>query len=202
MAIGEEGAKQAMLHVKQGHVLVHRDLNGSRRTPRQKLKQLVEGQVIAGRDPLQAPMVQEPGRGERVGHVQGKIAYARGQRCQQLQLVGIAHQITVGLGPDQGVHRPALIGPGDPGTSQPNSPRPDAATDGDGLLELMGLLQLGNDPVHGLIAQGLELIQAAHQHHHLGALLPVLLGSAGEPGLPGVQGTQDLGQRRFGSRST
>ena len=40
MAVGEKGAEQAVLHVEEGHVLVHRHLQATRRRAPQQRQQL------------------------------------------------------------------------------------------------------------------------------------------------------------------
>ena len=69
MALREERAEQAMLHMKEGHVLVQRQLKGIARTDGNKGQQLIQSQVVAGRETLQTPALQQPTCRERVGHV-------------------------------------------------------------------------------------------------------------------------------------
>ena len=49
-----------MFHVEQGHVLVQGEFNPASRTAGHEIEQLVEGQVVAGGNPLQAPALQQP----------------------------------------------------------------------------------------------------------------------------------------------
>ena len=110
-------------------------------------------------------MVEEPGQGERVGHIQAEIAHTGSQAGEPLQLVRIAHQIAVGTGAQQGLQAPGLIGPGDAGPGQPQPSRPAALADRHRLAQLAWLVQIGYHAVQGQIAQCPQLRQIAHQHH-------------------------------------
>ena len=151
VALGQKGTKQAVLHVEQGHVLVQGQFHPPRRAAGHQLQQLVEGQVVAGGNPLQAPALQQPGGRERVGHIQAEIADAGGLQAEALQLVGVAHQVAIGLGPQQGLQAPALIGPADALARQPQAPGPAAPPHRHGLAQLVRVFDVDHHPVDRLL---------------------------------------------------
>ena len=96
VAFREEGAEHAVLHVKQRHVLVHRDLEpGGRRGLQQRLE-LHDIQVIRGRDPFQPAMPEEVGGAEPIGDIERVIA-AQAVAAEERKMVVIAHEVAVGV---------------------------------------------------------------------------------------------------------
>ena len=141
--LGEKRAEQAVLHMEEGHVLVEGELHRGRRTAGHQGEQLLQGQVVAGGDALQPPALQEPAGRKRVGHVQGEITQAGGQGREPLKLISVANQVAVGLGPDQWLQAPGLIGPDDALTRQPDAAGPLTAAQGYGLAQLGRMLEVG-----------------------------------------------------------
>ena len=85
---------------KQRHVLMQGDLQQRRINGGGQIQQLLKVQVVTGRESLQLPVVAIPMEAQGVGGVEGKVANARGQRRQHLELIGISHQETVGARPE------------------------------------------------------------------------------------------------------
>ena len=159
-----------MLHVEQRHVLMQGDLQQRWINGGGQIQQLLKVEVVTGRESLQRPMVAIPVETQGVGGVEGKVTNAGGQRRQHLQLIGISHQETVRTGPNQWLKRPAFIRPCDPCTGQPYTLRPAASTDRHRFPQLPRLLEIRHHRANrqvraGEIHQGLQLLQAAHQHH-------------------------------------
>ena len=170
LAVREERTEQAMLHVEQRHVLMQGDLQQLWINGGGQIQKLLKVQVITGRESLQLPVVAIPVKTQGVGGVEGKVTDAGGQRRQHLQLIGISHEEAVGTGANQRFKAPAFIGPCDPCPGQPNTFRPAASTDRHRFPQLPGLLEIRHHRANrqaraGEIHQGLQLIQAAHQHH-------------------------------------
>ena len=151
VALRQKGTKQAVLHVEQGHVLVQGEFHPPRRTAGHQVQQLVKGQVVAGGNPLQAPALQQPGGRERVGHIQAEIADAGGLQAEALQLVGVAHQVAIGLGPQQRLQAPAFVGPADALARQPQAPGPAAPPHRHGLAQLVRVFDVDHHPVDRLL---------------------------------------------------
>ena len=71
-AVREKCTEQAMLHVKQRHVLMKGDLQQRWMNGGGQIQQLLKVQVVTGRKSLQRPMVAIPVETQGVGGVEGK----------------------------------------------------------------------------------------------------------------------------------
>ena len=96
-ALGQEGAKDAVLHVKHGHVLVDSDLEPFGRGGLQQGIELQDVEIVAGGEAFEVGLILEIFGGEAVGDVQGEIADAAGAG-EKLQVIVIADEIAIGIG--------------------------------------------------------------------------------------------------------
>ena len=100
MSIGKEGAKQTVLHVEQGHVLVERDFQRRCIYMGGQIKQLLQIEVVTRCQAFQTPMLAIPRHRQGIGDVQGEITDTRCEWRQGFQLIGIANQKAIGSGPN------------------------------------------------------------------------------------------------------
>ena len=80
LALGEEGGKDAVLHVKHGHVLVDRQLKPLGWCRLEEIKYLGDIQVVADGHPVKSPIHRfvlrhEEPRRQRIGHVEGEVTH-------------------------------------------------------------------------------------------------------------------------------
>ena len=97
LPVGEEGAKDAVLHVEHGHVLVQDDLEPVGMPRPKHSQQLGDVQVGRSRDGLQIEPLQEPCRRERIGDVEAEVSDLAGFP-EEASLVVVAYQPPVGIG--------------------------------------------------------------------------------------------------------
>ncbi len=107
---GHEGGKDAVLHVKHGHVLVERELEPGGRAAVEEVQYLLDVQVVTDGELLQAGGLQELGR-EGIGHVEREIARgAQAGAGKEPDGPEVPDQDAVGMGPGDELEEPFLRG--------------------------------------------------------------------------------------------
>src|SRR6266478_291793 len=95
-AVGQEGAENAMLHMKHRHVLMDGYLEPIRWRRLQQRFQLREIQVIGSRDALQSKVGLEVFRRQMISYVQ-RIITDSPVSSEEPQMIIVPHEIAVGL---------------------------------------------------------------------------------------------------------
>ncbi|OQB92401.1 MAG: hypothetical protein BWX86_01839 [Verrucomicrobia bacterium ADurb.Bin122] len=167
-----------MLHVKERHALVQRDLEPRGRRGAEERLELRDVEIVAGGDALEPVAVQEMIGGERVGDVEREVAAAAGVG-KGAQVVVVAHEVAVGAGGAHELENPFLAGFEDARRSHPDRRAGGRAGGGrlgglqgaetrDGVAVVFRVFEIAVERAGAGGPRGVELGEVAHEHDQLG----------------------------------